>query len=197
MGCIYVRPGVNPSRSTQATSYECFLFNTKPATTEFFPSLLLSSFTPPCQSSHTLHYQYSTQYITAGDVPIMAPEMELDPKYDHYDFPTTSPEVQTGHPGHTTPEQNAQVFQLRSQLEQAGYTERLDTLTMVRYAYQPTTIKALPLIHDIAPVSTSTQIRCCGCKGDVSRKLKFSKDTRLISYQVHQMRGKAEKLRCR
>ena len=60
------------------------------------------------------------------------PTMELDPKYDHYDYPTTAPTVQSGHPGHTTPEQNAQVFQLRSQLEQAGYKERLDTHTMVR-----------------------------------------------------------------
>ena len=60
----------------------------------------------------------------------MAPQMELDPKYDNYDYPTTSPEVQSGHPGHTTPEQNAHVFQLRSQLEHAGYTERLDTHTM-------------------------------------------------------------------
>ena len=58
--------------------------------------------------------------------------LELDPKYDHYDFPTTSPVPQKGHPGHTTPEENAQVFQLRTQLEQQGYTERLDTLTMVR-----------------------------------------------------------------
>lgn len=60
-----------------------------------------------------------------------APEMELDPKYDHYDYPTTSPDVQSGHPGHTTKQQDAQVFQLRTQLEKAGYTERLDTLSMV------------------------------------------------------------------
>jgi len=58
-------------------------------------------------------------------------EAKLDPKYDHYDFPTTSPNVQSGHPGHSTPEQDAQVFQLRTQLEQAGYTDRLDTLAMV------------------------------------------------------------------
>ena len=57
--------------------------------------------------------------------------MDLDPKYDDYDYPTTSPNAQSGHPGHTTPEQNAQVFQLRSSLEQEGYKERLDTLTMV------------------------------------------------------------------
>ena len=59
------------------------------------------------------------------------PHIELDPKYDHYDYPTTSPHKQSGHPGHTTPEQDAQVFQLRTLLEQAGYTERLDTLTLV------------------------------------------------------------------
>ena len=60
------------------------------------------------------------------------PELKTDPKYDHYDFPTTSPREQIGHPGFTTPEQDAQVFQLRMKLESAGYTERLDTLTLVR-----------------------------------------------------------------
>ncbi|RHZ67557.1 SEC14 family lipid-binding protein [Aspergillus thermomutatus] len=54
-------------------------------------------------------------------------------KYDDYDFPTTAPEAQPGHPGHTTPEQDAKVEQLRSELEQEGYTERLDTLTMLRF----------------------------------------------------------------
>lgn len=58
---------------------------------------------------------------------------EFDPKYDDYDYPTTAPEVQPGHPGHTTKEQNAQVFQLRSMLEQEGYKERLDTLTLLRF----------------------------------------------------------------
>ena len=62
-----------------------------------------------------------------------AKEVPLDPKYDDYDFPTTAPEVKSGHPGHTTPEQDAQVFQLRSMLEAMGYTERLDTLTMLRF----------------------------------------------------------------
>ncbi|KAI4213492.1 MAG: hypothetical protein LQ351_003993 [Letrouitia transgressa] len=61
------------------------------------------------------------------------PELKLDPKYDDYDFPTTSPNVQSGHPGHTTPEQDAQVHQLRMQLEQDGYRERLDTLSMLRF----------------------------------------------------------------
>ncbi|KAF2096760.1 putative phosphatidylinositol transporter [Rhizodiscina lignyota] len=59
--------------------------------------------------------------------------MKLDPKYDDYDFPTTAPEAKPGHPGHTTEQQDAQVFQLRTMLEQAGYTERLDTLTMLRF----------------------------------------------------------------
>ncbi|KAI9872474.1 MAG: cytosolic factor, phosphatidylinositol/phosphatidylcholine transfer protein [Pleopsidium flavum] len=60
-------------------------------------------------------------------------QMKLDPKYDDYDYPTTSPNRQSGHPGHTTPEQDAQVHQLRTQLEQAGYTERLDTLSLLRF----------------------------------------------------------------
>jgi hypothetical protein len=61
------------------------------------------------------------------------PHMELNPKYDHYEFPTTAPENKPGHPGHTTKEQDAQVEQLRSLLEQAGYTKRLDTLTLLRF----------------------------------------------------------------
>jgi hypothetical protein len=61
------------------------------------------------------------------------PHMELDPKYDHYDYPTTAPTPQSGHPGHTTKEQDAAVHQLRMTLEQAGYKERLDTLTMLRF----------------------------------------------------------------
>jgi hypothetical protein len=59
--------------------------------------------------------------------------LKPDPNYDDYDFPTNAPEPQTGHPGWTTPEQDAQVFQLRSMLEQEGYKERLDTLTLLRF----------------------------------------------------------------
>ena len=62
-----------------------------------------------------------------------APTMDLDPKYDDYDYPTTSPETKAGHPGHTTKEQDAQVHQLRLMLESEGYTSRLDTLTMLRF----------------------------------------------------------------
>lgn len=61
------------------------------------------------------------------------PQMELDPKYDHFDFPTTAPDARTGHPGHTTKEQDAAVHQLRMLLEQDGYKERMDTLSMLRF----------------------------------------------------------------
>ena len=61
------------------------------------------------------------------------PQLKSDSKYDDYDYPTTSPEIKSGHPGHTNPEQDAQVFQLRTQLENAGYSERLDTLSMVSF----------------------------------------------------------------
>jgi len=61
------------------------------------------------------------------------PHLDLDPKYDDYDFPTTAPETQSGHPGHTTREQDAQVHQLRAMLEQEGYKDRLDTLTLLRF----------------------------------------------------------------
>jgi hypothetical protein len=61
------------------------------------------------------------------------PHMDLDPKYDDYDFPTTAPETQSGHPGHTTKEQDAQVHQLRAMLEKEGYKDRLDTLTLLRF----------------------------------------------------------------
>lgn len=57
--------------------------------------------------------------------------LKLDPKYDDYDFPTTAPEAQSGHPGHLSEEQEAQVVQFRLMLEQEGYTQRLDTLTLV------------------------------------------------------------------
>lgn len=57
--------------------------------------------------------------------------MDTDAKYDNYDFPYTAAEAQEGHPGHLTEMQIAQVHQLRMMLEGEGYTERLDTLTMV------------------------------------------------------------------
>lgn len=61
------------------------------------------------------------------------PSIDLDERYDHYDHPTTAPDARPGHPGHTTKEQDAAVHQLRMSLEQDGYKERLDTLTMLRF----------------------------------------------------------------
>ncbi|KAH9904465.1 CRAL-TRIO domain-containing protein [Xylariomycetidae sp. FL2044] len=61
------------------------------------------------------------------------PTMELDAKYDHYDFPTTAPESKPGHPGHLSEGQQAQVHQLRLMLESEGYTKRLDTLSLLRF----------------------------------------------------------------
>ncbi|KZZ92417.1 Sec14 cytosolic factor [Moelleriella libera RCEF 2490] len=59
--------------------------------------------------------------------------MDLDAKYDKYDFPTESAVPQDGHAGHLTPEKIAQVHQLRLMLEAEGYTDRLDTLTLLRF----------------------------------------------------------------
>ena len=42
----------------------------------------------------------------------MANQIKTDSKYDDFDFPTISPESKSGHPGHTTPEQDAQIYQL-------------------------------------------------------------------------------------
>lgn len=58
--------------------------------------------------------------------------IELDPKYDDYDYPVVAPVKQDGHPGHLTPEQIEKVKQLRASLEGKGHTDRLDTLTLVR-----------------------------------------------------------------
>ncbi|RCI13109.1 hypothetical protein L249_0134 [Ophiocordyceps polyrhachis-furcata BCC 54312] len=59
--------------------------------------------------------------------------MDLNDKYDDYDFPHTAAEKKDGHAGHLTQDQIAQVHQLRMMLESEGYTERLDTLTLLRF----------------------------------------------------------------
>ncbi|KAI9147697.1 Sec14 cytosolic factor [Paramyrothecium foliicola] len=59
--------------------------------------------------------------------------MDLDPKYDHYDFPLESITASAGFAGHLTQAQIAQVHQLRMMLEQEGFTKRLDTLTLLRF----------------------------------------------------------------
>lgn len=58
--------------------------------------------------------------------------MDVNSKYDDYDFPHTALEPQDGHAGNLKEQQIAQVHQLRMMLEADGFTERLDTLTLVR-----------------------------------------------------------------
>lgn len=65
--------------------------------------------------------------------------MDIDPKYDDYDFPYAAAEEHDGHQGFLKELQIAQVHQLRTMLEAEGYTERLDTLTMVRGPRCPAT----------------------------------------------------------
>lgn len=74
---------------------------------------------------------------------------ELDPKYDDYlgAFPTIAPitepgEAGKGYAGHLNDMQKAQLFQLRSLLETEGYTEHLDTLTLVGSLLHRDTIPA-------------------------------------------------------
>lgn len=67
--------------------------------------------------------------------------MQLDPKYDDYDFPTAAPEAASGHPGHLSEQQQAQVAQLRLSLESEGYSQRLDTLTLVCEHTRPKTTR--------------------------------------------------------
>lgn len=62
----------------------------------------------------------------------MAP-IELSEKYDNYDYPIEAAEPLEGHSGNLTPEQQAKVHQLRLMLEAEGVTERLDTLTLLRF----------------------------------------------------------------
>ncbi|KAJ0117253.1 sec14 cytosolic factor [Diaporthe amygdali] len=59
--------------------------------------------------------------------------IDLDPKYDDFDFPIVAPVKANGHPGHLTDEQNAAVKTLRESLEKQGYTDRLDSLTLLRF----------------------------------------------------------------
>lgn len=58
--------------------------------------------------------------------------MQLDPKYDDYDFPYEAATPQEGHPGNLSELQVAALDQLRMMLEAEGYTKRLDSLTLVR-----------------------------------------------------------------
>lgn len=84
------------------------------------------------------------------------PKLAQDPKYDDFDYPTTTPTKQNGHPGHTTPEQDAQVHQLRLKLEAAGCKDRLDTLTLV---CRDSRESHGPLLTCPATISPSTQVQ--------------------------------------
>lgn len=57
--------------------------------------------------------------------------IELNEKYDHYDYPIEGPEPLEGHNGNLKPDQQAKIHQLRMMLEAEGVTERLDSLTLV------------------------------------------------------------------
>ncbi|KAI0015824.1 Sec14 cytosolic factor [Xylariomycetidae sp. FL0641] len=59
--------------------------------------------------------------------------MKLEPKYDNFEFPTTSVDTRSGTPGHLDAGQQAQVDQLRMMLEGEGFTSGLDTLTLLRF----------------------------------------------------------------
>ncbi|KAI5820861.1 CRAL-TRIO domain-containing protein [Pyronema omphalodes] len=50
-----------------------------------------------------------------------------------YTYPATNPNAEPGHPGNTTPEDDARVIQLREQLHAEGYTDRTDTNTLLRF----------------------------------------------------------------
>lgn len=102
------------------------------AETLLVSSRKLADVDPVCfiQALNSPPLLHSPPIMAATSVPNRP--LPLDEKYDHYDYPTDSATVLSGHPGHTTPEQDAQVHQLRTELERAGYTERLDTLTLVR-----------------------------------------------------------------
>ncbi|KOS18088.1 Sec14 cytosolic factor [Escovopsis weberi] len=63
----------------------------------------------------------------------MASTLQLSEKYDDYDFPVTPKDPQPGHYGNIDEVQAASVEQLRLMLEAEGYSERLDTLTLLRF----------------------------------------------------------------
>ena len=92
-------------------------------------------------------------------VPPPLSTMDIDQKYDHYDFPTKAPVEQDGHAGYLTEQQIAQVHQLRLMLEAEGFTDRLDTLTLV---WLPDLCKYPTRIQfDASIARIKTKICCC------------------------------------
>lgn len=86
------------------------------------PQIIKLTIKPQTQINHTT-YTFKMAEIR---------ELTLDPKYDIYTYPITNPTTGSGHPGHTTAEQDALVVQMRVELEKEGHTERLDTINLVR-----------------------------------------------------------------
>ena len=56
-------------------------------------------------------------------------------KYDDYDFPLTT--SAPGHYGNLSTDQEAALHDLRTHLEEAKFTERLDTLSLVLFDLLP------------------------------------------------------------
>lgn len=94
-------------------------------------------------------------------------EMHLDPKYDNYDYPTTSLNTGSGHPGHTSQEQEAALSKLRAELIQAGYSERLDTLSLVCEYVGEWNREAVLIL--LATIPTRPKIRCRKGEADVRK----------------------------
>lgn len=90
--------------------------------------------------------------------------MDLDPKYDHYDFPYEAKDPQNGHAGHLTEAQIAQVHQLRMMLEAEGVTDRLDTLTMVRSSAE---LAAFRRSRQLGTRATLLLTFACSCASSV------------------------------
>jgi len=97
--------------------------------------------------------------------------MATDPKHDTFDYPTVNPESGVGHPGHTTPEQDEKVLQFRKELEEEGFTENLDTLTLVgpgrRHAIDNFRAWRELTRIIVAPISESQKVRYSFGKGHV------------------------------
>lgn len=100
-------------------------------------------------------------------------ELELDPKYDDYDYPTKAPVPQNGHPGYLTAVQQASVHQLRLMLESEGYTKRLDTLTLVRKDRRRKLMlhPFVDVFHLLASLPSGPKVRCQSRQANVRKEL--------------------------
>lgn len=124
----------------------------------------------------------------------VARKLELDPKYDNYDYPTTSATPQSGHPGYTTAEQDAKVHQLRMMLEQGGYKERLDTLTLVG-SDEGVVEDIRNTDYQTATIPPRKKVRRQPCKADVSNSSFGSHLPSLTDMrQVHRLREMAKRV---